>query len=592
MEGDIVVGKDQLVAAVQQMRASGARFASATCLDLGDEFEIIYHFEPQASPVPLASIRLRIGKADALPSICDVYACAALTENEMRDHFGMDIDGLALDFHKRFLRGAGSPEAGLIKPSPNVLRPPARLPVRCGDACPAGIDIPRYVWFTGEGRFDEALAVIRQAVPLAGILGRVCFAPCEDNCRKAKQEDPIAIRMLKRFVYDHAVYVEERGKAETGKSVAVVGSGPAGLTAAYYLARMGHAVTVYEALPRAGGMMRVGIPAYRLPRKVLDADIDVVRKSGVEIRTGSRVESLDGLFDEGHTAIIVATGAHQGVRLGIEGEGHPAVTECIDFLRKVSFGESVDVGERVAVIGGGNAAIDGARTALRLGATDVTMYYRRTEAEMPANASEIEEALREGVKIEFLVAPTRVFDREGGVRLECIRMRLGAPDASGRPRPEPIEDSEFQVDVDLLIAAIGQHPEVPQVFGLRTGRGNVLAVHRDAMDTSRRGVFAAGDAVDGPSSVVEAIGSGKRAAVSVDRYLGGEGVLPDNEVSWRDLSARETFIDRWAAADRRVEMPSLPVEERVRGFEEVELGLTEEMARVEGRRCWRCDLEG
>jgi NADPH-dependent glutamate synthase beta subunit-like oxidoreductase len=591
MENEILVENDGLIPAVQKLLDEKARLSTASCIDLGDKFEIIYHFEPQESPEPLTHIRVTIAKEDTLPSISNIYLCAVLIENEIQELFNVHISGIALDFQKRFLRSKESPEAELLKPALYAPKAPERLPVRCGEACPAGIDIPRYVRLIGEGRYDESLATIKQAMPFPGILGRVCFAPCEDNCRQAKQEEPIAVRMLKRFAYDHASYEEKKTTKGTGKRVAIIGSGPAGLTAAYYLAKMGHGATIFEALAEAGGMMRVGIPSYRLPRNILDDEIKMVKNLGVEIKTNAKVESVDKLFKDGYQAVLVATGAHQGMKMGVEGEDHPKVLECIDFLRDVNFGKKVQLGDRVAVIGGGNAAIDAARTALRLEAKEVTILYRRTRAEMPANASEIEEAIKEGVKIEFLAAPKKVLSKNGAVTLENIRMKLGAPDASGRPRPEPIEGSEFKVDVDSVIAAIGQRPEVPEQFKLEIGRGNVIAADPDTMATAKEHVFSAGDSVTGPASVVEAVRTGKQAAISIDKSLGGKGILPVEEIKIKDLTSRDTFIERWARENKRVEMPSTAIQDRLRGFDEVELGLTEEMAMSEGRRCWRCDLE-
>jgi len=424
-----------------------------------------------------------------------------------------------------------------------------------------------------------------------------------------KRQEPIAIRTLKRFAYDHATYEEKITAKQTGKRVAIIGSGPAGLTAAYYLAKMGHGVTIFEALPEAGGMLRAGIPSYRLPRKILDDEIEMVKNLGVEIKTNTRVESLDTLFKDGYQAVLVATGAHQGINLGVEGEDHPKVMECIDFLRDVNFGKTVKLGDSVVVIGGGNAAIDSARTALRSGSKEVTILYRRTRAEMPANAEEVEEAIKEGVKIEFLAAPRKVFSKNGAIALENIRMKLGAPDASRRPRPEPIEGSEFKVDVDSVIAAIGQAPKVPEQFNIEIGRfGNVIVAEGDTFATSQEGIFAAGDAVSGPASVVEAVGAAKKAAISIDKYLGGKGVLPMEEIKVKDPTSRHTFLERWqekreveisivdgsvsvSVEKKRPEMPSLPLKERLGGFDEVELGLTQEMAIAEGQRCWRCDLE-
>lgn len=591
MENEILIDKAELISTVQGLLDEKARFGTATCLDLGDKFEIIYHFAPQESGEPLKHIRVKIAKDDTIPSISSMYLCAALIENEIQELFNVQISDIALDWQKRFLRSKESLEAELLKPTPYEPKPPERLPVRCGEACPAGIDIPRYVRLIGEGKFAEALATIKQSMPFPGILGRVCFAPCEDNCRQAKQDEPIAIKTLKRFAYDHASYEEKATAKQSGKRVAIIGSGPAGLAAAYYLAKMGHGVTIFEALPEAGGMLRAGIPAYRLPRKTLDDEIDMVKNLGVEIKTNTQVESIDRLFKDGYQAVLVATGAHQGIKMGVEGEDHPNVMECIDFLRDVNFGKKVKLGDSVVVIGGGNAAIDSARTALRLGSKEVTILYRRTRAEMPADAVEVEEAIKEGVKIEFLAAPKKVFSKNGAVTLENIRMKLGAPDASGRPRPEPIEGSEFKVDVDSVIAAIGQRPDVPKQFELETGKGNIIVADPDTMATAKEHVFSAGDAVTGPASVVEAVRTGKQAAISIDKSLGGKGVLPIEEIKVKDLTSRRTFIERQAEESKRVEMPSLSVEDRLKGFDEVELGLTKEMAIVEGRRCWRCDLE-
>ena len=591
MENEILIDKAELISTVQGLLDEKARFGTATCLDLGDKFEIIYHFAPQESSEPLKHIRVKIAKDDTIPSISSMYLCAVLIENEIQELFNVQISDIALDWQKRFLRSKESLEAELLKPTPYEPKPPERLPVRCGEACPAGIDIPRYVRLIGEGKFAEALATIKQSMPFPGILGRVCFAPCEDNCRQAKQDEPIAIKTLKRFAYDHASYEEKATAKQSGKRVAIIGSGPAGLAAAYYLAKMGHGVTIFEALPEAGGMLRAGIPAYRLPRKTLDDEIDMVKNLGVEIKTNTQVESIDRLFKDGYQAVLVATGAHQGIKMGVEGEDHPNVMECIDFLRDVNFGKKVKLGDSVVVIGGGNAAIDSARTALRLGSKEVTILYRRTRAEMPADAEEVEEAIKEGVKIEFLAAPKKVFSKNGAVTLENIRMKLGAPDASGRPRPEPIEGSEFKVDVDSVIAAIGQRPDVPKQFELETGKGNIIVADPDTMATAKEHVFSAGDAVTGPASVVEAVRTGKQAAISIDKSLGGKGVLPIEEIKVKDLTSRRTFIERQAEESKRVEMPSLSVEDRLKGFDEVELGLTKEMAIVEGRRCWRCDLE-
>jgi len=335
-------------------------------------------------------------------------------------------------------------------------------------------------------------------------------------------------------------------------------------------------------------MMRVGIPEYRLPRNVLDGEIDEIRKVGVEIKTNTTVESVDQLFKEGFDSVFFAIGAHQGLKMGISGEEEAGVMDCISFLRDVNLGTEVRVEDRVGVIGGGNAAIDAARTALRLGAKEVTIVYRRTRAEMPASAEEIDEALNEGVNMIFLAAPSRIFSDNGTLRAECLRMQLGQVDASGRPRPEPIEGSEFVLDFGTVILAIGQRPDVPDSFGLATGRGNVLQVDPDTLATEREGVFAGGDATTGPATVIEAIAAGRQAAVSIDRYLGGNGVI--DEV----LAPLEEVVAPPAADEEerhRPAMASLPLEQRLKGFAQVELGFSESMAIEEAKRCLNCDLE-
>jgi len=587
LENERTVSKSELITEVQKMLAQDYRFGTASCLDLGDRFEIIYHFE---DGLDLVNVRVHVGKNDSLPSISNIYLSASLIENEMKELFGINIVGSTIDFHGGMLHGQESPKATMFRAIPIVIMPPERLVARCSKACPAGVDVPRYVRLIGEGKFAEALAVIKQANPFPGICGRVCFAPCEEACRQGKQWESISIRILKRFAYDHAPYEETVTARPTHKRVAIVGSGPAGLTAAYYLAKLGHSVTIFEALPEPGGMMRVGIPPYRLPRKVLDDEINMVKNLGVEIRTNTKVGSLDSLFQQGYQAILVAVGAHQEMKLGVEGEEHPKVMECVTFLRSVNLGKPIELGERVIVIGGGNAAIDSARVALRLGSKEVTILYRRTRKEMPASEYEVEEALSEGVKIEFLAAPTRIFSQDGAVSLEAVRMKLGAPDASGRPRPEPIPGSEFHLDCDAIIAAIGQRPEIPEQFDLVTQKGNVVETDAKTQATSRPGVFAAGDAATGPASVIEAIAGGRKAAIAIDRYLGGEGILKVEPIEIKEPTSRHTFRERLAERNRPV-TPAIPSEQRISTFDEVELDLTEEMAMAEGERCWRCDLE-
>lgn len=533
-----------------------------------------------------------------------------------------------------------------------------RDPVPCRTACPAGIDVPRYVRLIAEERFEEALGVVREKVPFPGVLGRVCFHPCEEVCRRRELGGAVSICRLKRFAAGH-----DRGawrkrltqSPPSGRRVAVVGSGPAGLTAAYYLSLLGHGVTVFEALPEPGGMMRAGIPAYRLPREVLDREIEEIRRAGVEIRTATPVVSLDELVGAGqgtgagsgtgavpgtssggggrYDAVLLATGAQAGIKPGIPGEDTPGVVDAVHFLREVNLGRRVTMAGRVAVIGGGNAAVDAARTALRLGASEVTVIYRRTRAEMPAFAAEVEEAGEEGVRFLFLAAPAcislehDVRGQGGFLRLECLRMELGDPGPDGRPRPVPVVGSEFTIFADLVVLATGQEADIPAEWNLPL-QGGRLRVDPETMGTGIRGVFAAGDLVSGPASVIEAIAAGRKAAAAIDRYLGGRGEIdhplgeegPAGAPDPRVLGRREEYAREGEPGGRRTKgwlgredgfagrrRPGLlkrpwqkflaggPTscdgdELMVTAFAEVEMDFSEEMAVEEAERCLRCDL--
>lgn len=477
--------------------------------------------------------------------------------------------------------------------------------VPCRTACPAGTDVPRYVRLIAGERYAEAAAVIREKLPFPGTLGRVCFHPCEDACRRGSLNQPVSICRLKRFADEHDDGAwRERGYRlpATGKRVAVVGSGPAGLTAAYYLAKKGHAVTVLEALPEPGGMLRVGIPRYRLPREVLEREIDEIRRAGVEIRVNSPVTSPADL--EGYDAVCLAVGAHKPARLGVPGEDSSGVLDGVGFLRRLGLGEVPRVGERVAVVGGGNVAMDAARSALRLGAREIVILYRRTREEMPAYAEEVEEALAEGVQVEYLVAPTAITPAGGALHVTLTRMELGEPDASGRRSPVPVAGSEFTRTFDTVIAATGQQVDLPAALEVATGRGGVIQVN-NALATGRPGFFAAGDAVSGPASVIAAIAQGRQAAASIDAYLGGDGnideVLVETAPAGPRLGRREGFAGLtrpgmgkrpWQKARRTGPLECCPPEELwVTAFAEVDLGfIDEDMAVDEADRCLRCEL--
>jgi NADPH-dependent glutamate synthase beta subunit-like oxidoreductase/Na+-translocating ferredoxin:NAD+ oxidoreductase RNF subunit RnfB len=460
----------------------------------------------------------------------------------------------------------------------------------CRPNCPASVDIPRYVRYISLGKPDEALAVIREKIPFPSVCGLVCIHPCETRCRRGRLDEPIAIRMLKRYAFEHdnGLWKQNSKKAlPTGKKVAVVGSGPAGLTAAYYLAKLGHSVTAFEALPEPGGMTRVAIPDYRLPKDILSAEIEEITQAGVEIRTNTRIDSLEQLTNEGYDAIFLAIGAQEASRLGVPGDDSARVISCLDFLKDINLGNKVQIGDKVAVIGGGNTAMDSARTALRLGAKEVVMFYRRTRAEMPANPEEIEDALAEGIQINYLMAPTEIITNIGSVSLECTYMKLGALDASGRRRPVPIKDSKWTADFDTIIAAIGQRPENPGKYDIATGRGDVITVNADTMATSLVGVYAGGDVVSGPASVIEAIAHGRKAATAIDNFLGGKGEIDESLAPLENTVAVSDDPEK----KPQLEMPTIPVEQRISSFEQVELGYPEKIAMEEASRCFRCDLD-
>lgn len=462
----------------------------------------------------------------------------------------------------------------------------------CKDACPAHVDIPRYVRFIAEGRFQDAVEVIREKAPFPYVLGCVCTHPCEDACRRSEINEPIAIRALKRFVAEQdsgAWQKKVKIAPDTGKKIAIIGSGPAGLTAAWFLRKQGHSVTVFEALPQAGGMLRTGIPRYRLPEKVLNQEIKYIENIGIEIKTNTKIESLDNLFNQGFDAVFLAIGAPKGMKMDIPGENDPRVLDGISFLKSVNLGNDVDITGKVAVIGGGNTAIDAARTALRTGAEKVTMLYRRTREEMPAAHEEIEDALSEDIKIDFLVAPQRVLPEKDKLKLECVRMKLGEPDASGRRKPVPIENTNFTVEVDRIITAIGQKQAVPEKFNLDMDNKGYVRTNEDTLACSRKGVFAGGDMSSGPASVIEAIEAGRQAAISIDKFLGGSGQIdqkfaPDEtENPW--LGRDEGFADR-----QRAKMPTLDADKRIKDFSLVECGFDKKTSVEEAQRCLRCQL--
>ncbi|MBE3573702.1 MAG: FAD-dependent oxidoreductase, partial [Moorella humiferrea] len=466
----------------------------------------------------------------------------------------------------------------------------------CQNTCPANVDVPIYIDLIRQRRFAEAYEVIRRENPFPVVCGRVCNHPCEGKCNRAKIDQPLAIRELKRFAADYAMKLNgQRPKPQVappnGKKVAVIGAGPAGLTAAYYLAQKGYGVTVFEALPVAGGMMAVGIPEYRLPKKTLQAEIDTILELGVELKTGKalgRDFRLEDLKEQGYEAVFVAIGAHKDQKLCVPGEELAGVYAGATFLRQLNLGQAPELKDKVvAVIGGGNVAMDAARSALRLGAKEVHIIYRRQKDDMPALREEIHEAEKEGVKITCQANPVAILGENGKVTaVKCIRMRMGEFDRSGRRRPVPVEGSEFTMPVDIIIAAIGQtvDPEsIPE--GLEVSRAGTIVADEKTGATKVSWVFAGGDCVAGPDTVIGAIAAGKKAAAAIDRYLGGDGVIvPEMEIK------RQRTAPVIEEKTPRVAAPSLEVTERLSGFAEVELGYDLEAAVAEASRCLRCDV--
>jgi NADPH-dependent glutamate synthase beta subunit-like oxidoreductase len=477
----------------------------------------------------------------------------------------------------------------------------------CRQTCPAEIDIPKYVTQIREGDYEGAVNTIRERNPLLLACGRVCPHPCEDNCRRGIEDDPVSINQLKRFAADFEMNAGKRLPVpvapKTEKRIAVVGGGPAGLTCAFFLARLGHSVTIFEAMPHLGGMLRYGIPEYRLPKKVLDWEIEGILNLGVEARTNMKIGrdfDMNSLTAEGFDAVFLGIGAWQDSSLRVEGENLEGAYTGIDFLSRLAGGEKIPTGNSAVIIGGGNTAIDCTRNLLRLGVENVYIVYRRTRNEMPANEVEIDAAEEEGVQFQFLAAPVRVVGDDNGrvTHLEYLKMELGEPDASGRRRPVPIEGSETLIQTDMVITAIGQSPEISftegikeQVGELNTTRWNTFDVDPATLQSNIPHIFAAGDAATGPSLVVTAIGGGRRAARSIHQYVMEQPVSADPKELNKDLIA-ETIFDQVPGVikSQRAPMPELSIKDRMDSFVEVDQVLTEQAAHGESSRCLHCCL--
>ncbi len=472
----------------------------------------------------------------------------------------------------------------------------------CQLACPAIVDVPSYVALVGTGRYKEAMEVLREDLSLPGVLSRICVHPCEKACRRGTMDEPIAICQLKRVAFDKAY---EEGmpppKAAPHKfkeKIAIIGSGPSGLSTGYFLAQKGYRPSIFESEPEPGGMLRWWIPAYRLPSDILDLEIDYIQAMGVDIRTGitfGKDINLESLKEQGFKAIFLGIGTHNPMHLRIPGEeDFSGVQDCLTFLYKARQGKA-EVGKRVMVIGGGNAAVDCARTALRMDVDEVHLVYRRTKREMPARAKEIKELEEEGTILDFLLSPIRIHGRNKKVTgLECIRNKLSKPDATGRRRPMPLEGTEHILPADTIICALGQEVDTKSlrpVSHLDLTRDNLIKVDPVTMETSIPGVFAGGDVVTGPATVVEAVASGKKAAEAIHHSLRG---IPNSEYTRIPIRRQHIPVTKLSSQEKsypfRPVMSMLDHEARAGSFEEVELGMSVKSAIQEAKRCLRCDI--
>ena len=471
----------------------------------------------------------------------------------------------------------------------------ALVKAKCINACPIDQEVPGYLSLVSEGRYEDAITLIYKDNPLPGICGRACTHPCMTFCLRAQTDEALAIPKIKRFASDMARLKGYKPRLPSSEpkdqKVAIVGGGPGGLTASYYLALMGYKPTIFEELPKLGGMLRYGIPAFRLPRNIIDEEIDFILGLGVEARTGIKVgkditlEELREQFD----ALFIAVGAHQSLPLRIEGEDLPGVFRGAEFLRQVELGTAPKVGGKVAVIGGGNVAIDVARTVKRMGAEEVTILYRRERKDMPAYEEEVEEALEEGIELKVLVAPRAIRKSNGRLVLEMAECELGEYDQSGRRRPIPKKGSVISQTYDAIFSAIGQTSDLSFGGPLRVERGTIV-VSRRSFATNLPGVFAGGDAVTGPARIVDAMAAGKRAAREIDRYLSEIRGDAPTKLIFPEVQVTQAVLEE-IVQQPRAKMPMVSAEERVKSFAETELGYDEETAKKECARCLRCDVK-
>jgi len=482
----------------------------------------------------------------------------------------------------------------------------SHLTAPCMDVCPVHLDVPTYVELIKERRFEESFALIRQRNALPGVCGRVCIRPCEFACRRNLLDDPVQIKFLKRFVADYEIAHQlEPPIIPTEKKqdkVVVVGAGPAGVSCALYLTQKGYPVTIFEALPEPGGMAAVGIPDYRLPREILRGEVEIAQKAGAEIIYNTRIgvdKTMDDLWKEGYKAIFIGVGSHDSKAMGVEGEekGYEGFIPGVKFLRDINLANEIYRGDKLMVVGGGNVAIDCARSAFRVGFKEVNLVYRRSRKEMPADAVEIEDAEKEGVQFHFLTLPTKIIAEGNEVKaVECIRMELGEPDSSGRRRPIPVKGSEFILETDVLIPAIGQDQNLTLIResdGVVITKWGTVKVDEDSMASDRAGIFSGGDCVTGPAALVNALAAGYDAAITIDHYLNREPLdLPDFRKKEKFINKFEDYSQETKVSAvgglQKSTMEHLPAETRIHTFEEVESGFDAQSAIRDASRCLRC----
>jgi formate dehydrogenase (NADP+) beta subunit len=469
--------------------------------------------------------------------------------------------------------------------------------VGCENACPVNTRAPQYISAIREGNYNLAFEINRGDNLFPAILGRICVHPCEEKCRRGLLLDlPISICSLKRASADFKTHTPQKETVieKRGKKVAVIGAGPSGLSAANDLARLGYSVAIYESFPIPGGMLNVGIPPYRLPREVVGQAIEEVRRLGVGIITGTPIGKELNLevLRKKYDAVYIAAGAHKAEKLGIPGEDLQGVIHGVTFMRRVNLEKDLKIGSRIAVVGGGNTAMDAARSSLRLGAKEVFIIYRRTREEMPVDPRELEQVEEEGIEVHFLTQPTRVLSRDG-IRVsgvQCIRNRLGEPEKDGRRRPIPIEGTEFDIDIDLLIPAVSQSPDIsflPEEIGLEISKWDRLSVNPETFETNVHGIFAGGDFITGPRDVIRVIADGRKTALSIHTYLSGEE-FEKKPVHFTAVS--EVKIDPDLEKIPRQKIETIPIQERKSVDKEVELGFSNEVAVKEALRCLQCHI--